>query len=123
MKARFAALRGTRDLLPEELGTWRFVEHTARELFARYGFREIRTPVLESTELFARSVGASTDIVHKEMYTFQRGDESVCLRPENTASVARALIERSRADLTSTIVQERLRRDLAERLGDTSSTR
>ncbi len=95
MKTRFAALRGTRDLLPGELETWRFVERTARDLFARYGFREIRTPVLESTELFARSVGASTDIVHKEMYTFQRGDESVCLRPENTASVARALVEHS----------------------------
>ena len=95
MKSRFAALRGTRDLLPDELGAWRFVERTARDLFARYGFREIRTPVLESTELFARSVGASTDIVHKEMYTFQRGDESVCLRPENTASVARALVEHS----------------------------
>jgi len=93
MKPRYAALRGTRDLLPDELAVWRFVERTAHEVFARYGFREIRTPILEATELFARSVGEATDIVHKEMYEFRRGDESICLRPENTASVARAVVE------------------------------
>jgi histidyl-tRNA synthetase len=95
MKPRFSALRGTRDLLPDDLSAWRFLESIARDHLERYGFREIRTPVLEATELFARSVGESTDIVGKEMYTFRRGDESVCLRPENTASVARAFVEHS----------------------------
>ncbi len=95
MKPRYAALRGMRDILPDEMPRWRFVERTARETFARYGFREIRTPILEATGLFARSVGESTDIVNKEMYTFERGDESVCLRPENTASVVRAFVEHS----------------------------
>lgn len=95
MKPRYAALRGTHDILPDEIPRWEFVEQVTRDVFARYGFREIRTPILEATELFARSVGEATDIVHKEMYTFSRGDESVCLRPENTASVARAVVEHS----------------------------
>ena len=93
MAGRFQALRGTHDILPEEVTAWQRLERTTREVFARYGFREIRTPVFESTELFARSVGASTDIVRKEMYTFQAGDDSVTLRPENTAPVVRAFIE------------------------------
>lgn len=95
MGLRYAALRGTRDILPDEIEAWLHVERTARDLFRRYGFREIRTPVLEATELFARSVGEASDIVHKEMYTFRRGDESVSLRPECTASVARAVVEHS----------------------------
>ena len=95
MSTRYAAVRGTRDILPDEIDSWLLVERTARRTFGRYGFREIRTPVLEATELFARSVGESTDIVHKEMYTFQRGEESVSLRPECTASVARAVVEHS----------------------------
>lgn len=93
MKTRYAALRGMRDILPEEVEHWRFVERTTREVFGRYGFLEIRTPALESTELFVRSVGQSTDIVHKEMYTLTRGDESICLRPESTAPVVRAFVE------------------------------
>ncbi len=89
-----ASVKGTRDLLPPETRVWNRVEAVAREVFALYGFDEIRTPVLESTELFVRSVGESTDIVHKEMYTFtDRGDRSVTLRPENTAGVARAYVE------------------------------
>ena len=95
MSTRYAAVRGTRDILPDEIDSWLLVERAARRTFGRYGFREIRTPVLEATELFARSVGESTDIVHKEMYTFQRGEESVSLRPECTASVARAVVEHS----------------------------
>jgi len=95
MKPRYSALRGTRDILPEEADRWRHVETTARSVFERYGFRELRTPLIESTELFARSVGQDTDIVRKEMYTFERGDGSVSLRPENTASVVRAFIEHS----------------------------
>ncbi|MFI5120478.1 MAG: histidine--tRNA ligase [Thermoanaerobaculia bacterium] len=93
-----AGVKGTRDLLPPETRVWNRVEAAAREVFALYGFDEIRTPVLESTELFVRSVGESTDIVHKEMYTFtDRGGRSVTLRPENTAGVARAYVEHALA--------------------------
>jgi histidyl-tRNA synthetase len=90
---RYQALRGTRDILPDEAGAWQRLERTTREIFGRYGFREIRTPVFEATELFTRSVGTSTDIVRKEMYTFDAGGESVSLRPENTAPVVRAFVE------------------------------
>jgi len=93
MTPRYQALRGTRDILPDEVAAWRFLEDATHEVFSRYGFREIRTPIFESTELFARSVGSSTDIVRKEMYTFKAGDESVTLRPENTAPVVRAFVE------------------------------
>jgi histidyl-tRNA synthetase len=93
MKPHFRSPRGTRDILPDEVHRWRFVEETAREIFERYDFREVRTPHLESTELFTRSVGASTDIVRKEMYTYERGDESLSLRPENTAPVVRAFVQ------------------------------
>jgi histidyl-tRNA synthetase len=93
MKPLFRSPRGTRDILPDEVHRWRFVEVTAREIFERYDFREVRTPHLESTELFTRSVGASTDIVRKEMYTYERGDESLSLRPENTAPVVRAFVQ------------------------------
>ena len=95
MKPRYHAPRGTRDILPDEVDRWQFVERTAREIFERYGFRELRSPLLESTELFARTVGESTDIVRKEMYTFERGEESFSLRPENTAPVVRAFVEHS----------------------------
>ena len=95
MKSRYQAPRGVRDILPDEVDRWQFVERVCREVFERFGFREIRTPVLEATELFERSVGASTDIVRKEMYTIERGDESFSLRPENTASVVRAFVEHS----------------------------
>ncbi len=82
---------GTRDLLPDEISRWQLVEATARRTFANYGFQEIRTPILEATELFARGIGGDTDIVGKEMYTFEdRSGKSVTLRPEATASVVRA---------------------------------
>ena len=88
------SVKGTRDLLPGETALWQRVEDEARRVFVAYNFREIRTPILEQTALFARSVGADTDIVTKEMYTFQdRDDESLTLRPEATASVVRAYIE------------------------------
>jgi len=88
------AIKGTRDILPEEAGKWQLAEATARRVFRRYGFREIRTPIFESTELFARGIGEGTDIVSKEMYTFtDRGGRSLTLRPENTAPVVRAAIE------------------------------
>ena len=93
MTQRFKALRGTRDILPDESPRWQRLEQAVRRVFSRYGFREIRTPILESTALFARSVGASSDIVGKQMYSFSAGDEAVSLRPESTASVVRAFVE------------------------------
>jgi len=88
------AVKGMRDLLPPQTAVWNRVERVAREVFAAYNYHEIRTPLLEETQLFARGVGAETDIVTKEMYTFEDRDEtSLTLRPENTASVIRAYIE------------------------------
>ncbi len=88
------AIKGTRDLLPPDTAVWNRVERTAREVFRTYNYHEIRTPILEETQLFARGVGQETDIVSKEMYTFEdRDGTSVTLRPENTASVIRAYIE------------------------------
>ena len=94
------AVRGTRDLLPPETALWNFVESAVRDVFRAYNFHEIRTPIFESTELFARGVGEDTDVVAKEMYTWEdRGraqsdkGQSLTLRPENTASVVRAYIE------------------------------
>ncbi len=89
-------VRGFKDILPGETGKWRYVEEQAREIFARFGVQEIRTPLVERTELFRRGIGAATDIVEKEMYTFlDRGEESLTLRPEATASVIRAYVEHS----------------------------
>ena len=97
------AVKGTRDLLPPETARWNFVEAITREVFRAYNFHEIRTPIFEKTELFARSVGEETDIVSKEMYSWQDhsgrseaaggGGQSLTLRPENTAGVVRAYIE------------------------------
>jgi histidyl-tRNA synthetase len=90
------AVRGTRDLLPPETELWNHIDTTARRVFERYAFGEIRTPVLEDTQLFARGVGEETDIVSKEMYTFTpdaESGQSLTLRPENTAGVVRAYIE------------------------------
>jgi histidyl-tRNA synthetase len=99
-KSKFQAIRGTRDLLPPETALWNRVEQAAREVFATFGFGEIRPPVLEPTELFARAVGGDTDIVSKEMYTFEDRDESsTSLRPEATASVCRAYIEHNMQQL------------------------
>ncbi|HVS01968.1 MAG TPA: histidine--tRNA ligase [Thermoanaerobaculia bacterium] len=92
--SEYRRVKGTRDLLPPEAGVWAAVEETARRVFALYGYEEIRTPILEHTELFVRSVGEATDIVGKEMYTFaDRKGRSLTLRPESTASVARAFVE------------------------------
>ncbi len=88
------AVRGVRDILPGEAGRWQRVEAAARGVFEAYGYREIRVPLFERTELFARGIGDETDIVKKEMYTFaDRSGESLTLRPEATASVLRAYIE------------------------------
>jgi len=100
MSQTLKAVRGTRDLLPPETALWNRIEATARAVFARYNFGEIRTPVFEDTGLFARSVGEETDIVSKEMYTWEdraraqsEKTQSLTLRPENTAGVVRAYIE------------------------------
>jgi histidyl-tRNA synthetase len=91
---KFQAIKGTRDLLPPETALWNRVEQTTHTVFATFGFGEIRVPIFEPTELFARAVGGETDIVSKEMYTFEDRDETtVSLRPEATASVCRAYIE------------------------------
>ena len=86
--------KGTRDILPSEIPRWAPIEESTRRVFHRYGYREIRTPMFESTELFARGIGEATDIVQKEMYTFtDRGQRSLTLRPEGTAGVVRAFLE------------------------------
>jgi len=99
------AVRGTRDLLPPETALWNFVESAVRDVFRAYNFQEIRTPIFESTELFARGVGEETDIVAKEMYTWEdRGraesdkGQSLTLRPEATAGIVRAYIEHNLGD-------------------------
>ncbi|WP_456375534.1 histidine--tRNA ligase [Thiolapillus sp.] len=94
MAKKLQAVRGMRDILPEQTPLWQFVENTARRVFQSYAYREIRTPVLEMTELFKRSIGEVTDIVEKEMYTFEdRNGDSLTLRPEGTAGCVRACME------------------------------
>ena len=85
--------KGTKDILPQEMSIWHFMEEKALEIFSRYGAKEIRTPIFEATELFSRGVGDTTDIVNKEMYTFEKSERSLTLRPENTAGVVRSFIE------------------------------
>jgi histidyl-tRNA synthetase len=103
-RKQFRAIKGTRDILPPDSALWNWFEQTARDTFERYGYRDIRTPVFEPTELFARSIGADTDVVNKEMFTFGSGHDpdsmeeigpglTYSLRPEATASVVRAYIE------------------------------
>ncbi len=88
------APRGTKDILPDTVGDWLFVEDHIRSLCRRFGYQEIRTPMFEHTELFQRGIGEGTDVVDKEMYTFtDRGDRSITLRPENTASAVRAYLQ------------------------------
>lgn len=94
MSRNIQAIRGMHDILPEQSSLWQYLETTLRNTLVAYGYREMRTPILERTELFARSIGEVTDIVEKEMYTFDdRNGDSLTLRPENTASCVRAGIE------------------------------
>lgn len=116
-KTKFQAIKGVRDILPPESALWNRVEQTAREVFGTFGFTEIRLPIFEPTELFVRSIGADTDIVHKETYTFQdapteidaskkvtgMGQDLITLRPEATASVVRAYIEHGMQTLPSNV--------------------
>lgn len=91
---KLQAIRGMNDLLPDQSPAWQYVERQLRSLVDRYDYREIRTPIVEQTALFARSIGEATDVVEKEMYTFDdRNGESLTLRPENTAAVVRAAME------------------------------
>ena len=94
MASKIQAVRGMNDVLPNETPNWQYIEHLLSHLAATYGYQEIRFPILERTELFKRSVGETTDIVEKEMFTFiDRNEESLSLRPEGTASCIRAAIE------------------------------
>ena len=94
MNKKFQSLRGMNDIDPSALSTWKFIESRIFEIFASYGYQEIRFPLIESTDLFKRSVGESTDIVEKEMYSFEdRNGDSVSLRPEGTAGCVRACIQ------------------------------
>ena len=89
------AIRGMNDILPEDTGIWLAVERACANVLEKHSYRQIRTPIVESTHLFTRSIGAETDIVSKEMYTFEdRNGDSLTLRPEGTASCVRAGIEK-----------------------------
>ena len=91
---KIQSIRGVKDILPGDIEKWQWVEEIARNVFSKYGFREIRLPIFEKTALFSKSIGETTDIVEKEMYTFEdRSGEQITLRPEGTASVVRAYIE------------------------------
>ncbi len=98
---KLSAPKGTKDILPQESAKWQYIEETAKKLLDNALYKEIRTPIFESTELFCRGVGSSTDIVNKEMYTFVQKDRSLTLRPENTAGVVRAYIENGMHKLPS----------------------
>ena len=94
MSKAVQAVRGVKDLLPDVIARWQHVEAVARDVLAAYGYRELRLPIIEKTELFARSIGEHTDIVEKEMYTFEdRNGDRLTLRPEGTAGCVRAGIE------------------------------
>lgn len=91
MAKNLQSVRGMRDILPDQSSSWQFIEDTARKLFNSYGYKELRTPIIEPTELFKRSIGDATDIVEKEMYSFEdRNGDSLTLRPEGTAGCVRA---------------------------------
>ncbi len=96
-------LKGTKDILPQDIDMWHFLEKKANDVFSKYGFKEIRTPIIEVTELFARGVGDTTDIVNKEMYTFEKSERSITLRPENTAGVVRSYIENGMSRLSAPV--------------------
>jgi len=89
----FRAVKGMNDILPDEAQRWQYVENVFRQTVHRHGYSEVRTPVVESTSLFVRSIGENTDVVDKEMYSFERHDDSLTLRPEGTAGAVRAYVE------------------------------
>src|SRR5688572_13550686 len=91
----FRAVKGMNDILPQELSRWQRLERTFQRVVERHGYREVRTPVLEHTDVFVRSIGEATDIVEKEMFSFTRSEESLTLRPEGTAGAVRAYVTNS----------------------------
>src|SRR5262245_34018426 len=98
MSEPIQSVKGMNDILPPDSARWQHLEARCRELFGRYGYGEVRTPVVESTALFSRGIGEATDVVEKEMYTFaDRGGRSLTMRPEMTASCVRAYIEHGMA--------------------------
>ena len=103
MANKINVLKGTKDILPQDVEMWHFVEENALKIFSNAGYGEIRTPVFEATELFARGVGDTTDIVNKEMYTFEKSERSITLRPENTAGVVRSYIENGMSRLSAPV--------------------
>jgi histidyl-tRNA synthetase len=91
---KYKTLKGLQDILPPEISIWQHIETKAKDIFKNYGYREIRLPIMESTDVFTRSIGETSDIVEKEMYTFlDKGGRSVTLRPEGTAPFVRAYVE------------------------------
>ena len=91
---KYSALKGVQDILPPDIYVWQRIESSAKTVFHNYGFQEIRLPIIESTDIFVRSIGETSDIVDKEMYTFpDKANRSVTLRPEGTASAVRCYIE------------------------------
>jgi len=91
---KYKTLKGLQDILPPDIAIWQLLESTARKIFRNYGYQEIRLPIIESTDIFIRSIGETSDIVEKEMYTFKdKGGRSVTLRPEGTASFVRAYVQ------------------------------
>jgi histidyl-tRNA synthetase len=91
---KYNSLKGMQDIFSPDVIIWQRVENTARDVFSAYGFQEMRSPVIESTDIFIRSIGESTDIVEKEMYTFSdKAGRSITLRPEGTASVVRSYVQ------------------------------
>lgn len=104
MTAKFQSFPGMEDILPGEIEKWQWLEEKARVFFEANGFKELRTPILEPTELFVRSIGQASDIVHKEMFSFKdRGERDMTMRPEMTASVARAVIEKGLLKTTKSL--------------------
>ncbi len=103
MAKTIKVIKGTKDILPQEIEQWHRLEKNALDVFTKYGYKEIRTPIFEATELFARGVGDTTDIVNKEMYTFEKSERSLTLRPENTAGVVRSFIENGMARLSAPV--------------------
>jgi len=98
MNTKFKTITGMNDILPDEVGLWQWMEETTRKIFESYGFSEIRVPIMEDTSLFSRGIGENSQVVQKEMYTFDdKGGDSVTLRPEGTASVVRAYLQHSLA--------------------------
>ena len=94
MKEKFKIPKGFQDVIPPHISVWQFIENSASRIFKNHGYQEIRIPVVEHTEVFVRSIGESTDIVEKEMYTFRdRADRSLTLRPEGTAPLVRCYVQ------------------------------